>query len=334
MYTEDTSDAIKAVIDRLVDEYFPDGRPGASCPFGLSATVGAGGVTLAWRNGTEIPTSVRVLRDSQEIAAAAPADPPTYTDGTAQPGQMEYELIFTMPGAACEPLTTTYDGCIASLAAVETPGGAVRLTWVNGLAYPGGVRITRDDDGGSVVLQAAYDGAAEEYLDESVPDFGVVTYRVAPVDGQCEAAEVVMDLTCEPLPEVCDNNRDDDCDGFVDCADPDCDGQPSCAGERFRRGDANRDGSMNIADAVYILQNLFAQGPAISCKDAADSNDDEAINIADPVYILQNLFAQGPGVPAPGPGACGPDTTGSGPDKTGPQLIDCADYGVEACDPR
>ncbi len=99
-------------------------------------------------------------------------------------------------------------------------------------------------------------------------------------------------------------------------------------GEIFRRGDANRDGSVNIADAVYILQNLFAQGPEILCKDAGDSNDDESVNIADAVYILQNLFAQGPEIPAPGPDACGPDPT---PHPTGGEDLPFCDYCPEAC---
>ncbi len=79
-------------------------------------------------------------------------------------------------------------------------------------------------------------------------------------------------------------------------------------GGSFRRGDANVDGSVNIADAIYILQNLFANGPAIRCPNAADSNDDESVNIADGIYILQNLFANGPAIPAPHPD-CGKDTT-------------------------
>ncbi len=96
----------------------------------------------------------------------------------------------------------------------------------------------------------------------------------------------------------------------------------------FKRGDSNRDGGVNIADAVYILQNLFAQGPPIGCDDAADSNDDEGVNIADAVYILQNLFAQGPPLPAPGVDVCGPDPTGH---PTGGAELGCADYCASAC---
>src|SRR5262245_6220957 len=35
-------------------------------------------------------------------------------------------------------------------------------------------------------------------------------------------------VTCNPVPEVCNNAVDDDCDGLTDCADPNCTGSPSC----------------------------------------------------------------------------------------------------------
>ncbi len=79
--------------------------------------------------------------------------------------------------------------------------------------------------------------------------------------------------------------------------------------DAFRRGDANADGDFNMADAVYILQHLFANGPAVSCPDAADANDDEGVDLADAVYILQHLFANGPAIPPPHPD-CGVDMTG------------------------
>jgi hypothetical protein len=95
-------------------------------------------------------------------------------------------------------------------------------------------------------------------------------------------------------------------------------------GPVFRRGDANSDGGVNIADAIYILQRLFAGGDPILCVDAADSNDDEGLNLADAVYILQRLFANGAPIPAPGPDACGPDETGDG-------TLGCDDYPLTAC---
>jgi hypothetical protein len=85
---------------------------------------------------------------------------------------------------------------------------------------------------------------------------------------------------------------------------------------RFRRGDANNDNTMNIADAVCTLSHLFAAGAAPACLDAADTNDDGALDLADGVYILQNLFANGPALPEPYP-ACGTDPT---PDAGGADL--------------
>ncbi len=245
--------------------------PAAHCPYGLGASSDADGVTLSWQNGEEMPTSVRILRDTQEIAGAAPVEPPTYTDASAPPGELQYELIFTVPGDACGSLRATVDTCITDLAATQSAASVV-LTWTNNLAYAG-IEIKRD----GAVLVPSLAGTAETYTDANPPGEGLVTYSVVPTNGRCDPATVEVELTLVPTV------------GFL-------------------RGDANRDGAVNIADAVYILQNLFAQGPAILCPDAADSNDDEGVNIADAVYILQNLFAQGPAIPPP-EGACGEDPT-------------------------
>jgi hypothetical protein len=80
------------------------------------------------------------------------------------------------------------------------------------------------------------------------------------------------------------------------------------ADPQFIRGDSNGDGSVNIADAIYILQRLFAGGAPIACLETGDSNDDDSVNIADGIYILQRLFAGGAPIPPPNPG-CGTDTT-------------------------
>jgi hypothetical protein len=90
----------------------------------------------------------------------------------------------------------------------------------------------------------------------------------------------------------------------------------------FRRGDVNAaDGIVDIADAIYLLQHLFANGPAVPCMDAADANDDEAVDIADAVYMLQSLFANGPAILPPHV-ACGVDTTPN-PHPGRPDLPPC-----------
>jgi len=58
----------------------------------------------------------------------------------------------------------------------------------------------------------------------------------------------------------------------------------------FKRGDANQDSRVDIADAVYLLDYLFKGGEKPACLDAADSNDDGGIDLSDPVYLLAYLF--------------------------------------------
>ena len=69
----------------------------------------------------------------------------------------------------------------------------------------------------------------------------------------------------------------------------------------FRRGDANCDSEVNIADPIYILDYLFSGGPSL-CFEAMDVNDDATVNISDPVYDLMWLFRDGsPPPPVPFP---------------------------------
>ena len=82
----------------------------------------------------------------------------------------------------------------------------------------------------------------------------------------------------------------------------------------FRRGDANCDGSHDIADAILILGYLFSNKPA-QCLDALDSNDSGVLDVADAVYLLGYLFANGTPPPSPFPNA--------GTDPTNDEL-DCA----------
>ncbi len=77
---------------------------------------------------------------------------------------------------------------------------------------------------------------------------------------------------------------------------------------QFRRGDANADRSVNVADAVFLLTYLFAHGPASACEDSADSNDDGRLDISDAVATLRHLFASA-AMPAPGATTCGADPT-------------------------
>jgi hypothetical protein len=64
----------------------------------------------------------------------------------------------------------------------------------------------------------------------------------------------------------------------------------------FRRGDSNRDGTVDIADAINTLNGLFlgtGSAFAVDCLDRLDANDDGSADIADAVFSLVWLFAGG-----------------------------------------
>ncbi|MBD3219158.1 MAG: VWA domain-containing protein, partial [candidate division Zixibacteria bacterium] len=59
-------------------------------------------------------------------------------------------------------------------------------------------------------------------------------------------------------------------------------------------GDANYDGSVNVSDAVYIVNYVFIGGDEPVDHFASDSNCDGTVNISDAVYIINFIFISGP----------------------------------------
>ena len=72
-------------------------------------------------------------------------------------------------------------------------------------------------------------------------------------------------------------------------------------GYRFVRGDANRDGEINIADAIHIAEYLFGMAEAKNCLDAFDTNDTGAVDISDVIFLAMYLFQGGKPCPDPFP---------------------------------
>ena len=133
-----------------------------------------------------------------------------------------------------------------------------------------------------------------------------------------------------PPPELCGNGIDDDRDGATDCDDSDCSEDAACevvAGERFVRGDANSDGSINLTDGVVPLLYLVSGGSPPGCLDSADTNDTGSIEITDAIIVFGWLFSGGapPAEPSPlSPGysrkecAVDPTDDGIGCDRVAP----------------
>ncbi len=72
----------------------------------------------------------------------------------------------------------------------------------------------------------------------------------------------------------------------------------------FLRGDVETNGTINLTDAIAILEHLFSGTVEIECLDAADANDDGSVNIADALRLLLFLFLDSapPEPPFPLPG--------------------------------
>ncbi|HEQ99133.1 MAG TPA: T9SS type A sorting domain-containing protein [candidate division Zixibacteria bacterium] len=72
---------------------------------------------------------------------------------------------------------------------------------------------------------------------------------------------------------------------------------PGCSyfdGLWYIPGDANRSGSVNIADAVRLINNIFTGGPPADPHCAGDTNGDCNTNVSDAVYIINYIFLEGP----------------------------------------
>ena len=67
-------------------------------------------------------------------------------------------------------------------------------------------------------------------------------------------------------------------------------------------GDADGSGQVNLVDIVYVVNWIFAAGPAPVDEGAGDYNCDGKTNIADAVYMVNYLFVDGPAPCASCPG--------------------------------
>ena len=161
------------------------------CPYLPRASGSPAGVTLTWKNGLETPTSVRVLRNGVEIAAAAPVSPPSFLDAAAPLGTNDYELQFTMPGNPCNPLTVKHKGGITRLNAKQRNSG-IHLSWTNNFGYTA-IQVKRN----GAVIAAALPGNVTAYIDSS-PTAGLATYTIEPTDSGSAPAEVQIPVSAAP----------------------------------------------------------------------------------------------------------------------------------------
>jgi hypothetical protein len=67
----------------------------------------------------------------------------------------------------------------------------------------------------------------------------------------------------------------------------------SILGDPFVRGDASRDGTVDLEDVVHLLNYLFKEGPSPQPLPSGDVNCDQTVDLADVVHLLNYLFRAG-----------------------------------------
>jgi len=61
----------------------------------------------------------------------------------------------------------------------------------------------------------------------------------------------------------------------------------------YLRGDANADGTVDVADVMHLINYLFIEGSAPDPFAAGDTNCDEVVDVADVMYLINYLFIGG-----------------------------------------
>lgn len=77
---------------------------------------------------------------------------------------------------------------------------------------------------------------------------------------------------------------------------------------KFRRGDFNADGAIDVTDTLFF-SNILSADAERPCQDAIDVNDDGTIDVSDSVYFTEWQTQGGPEPKGPGPNTIGPDPT-------------------------
>ena len=69
----------------------------------------------------------------------------------------------------------------------------------------------------------------------------------------------------------------------------------------FVRGDANRDGRLDVSDPAAVVAQAFLGTQFTTCPKASDANDDGSVDVSDAIYLFSYLFLGGPAPPPPFP---------------------------------
>ncbi len=129
----------------------------------------------------------------------------------------------------------------------------------------------------SVVLEADADGDGQaDPLGSAL--FEPVSYADCNANSVDDAQDILLGTS-----------NDANGNGFPD----ECEVPPSSAASCFLCGDADGNGAVSIADAVFLINYIFAGGPAPNPPAAGDADCSGSISIADAVFLINYIFGGG-----------------------------------------
>lgn len=97
---------------------------------------------------------------------------------------------------------------------------------------------------------------------------------------------------CRPRPEQCDNKRDDDEDGLIDCADPGCDVNPVCIEDCSDGVDNDENSLVDCSDPDCVSDPGCRPGSEL-CQNGADDNQNGLVDCEDSLCAIDSLCQTG-----------------------------------------
>jgi len=142
--------------------------------------------------------------------------------------------------------------------------------------YPN--KISLDGNGDTTISVNSKDGQIATYNIHVAPNCPVRPLKEICNNGKDDDGDGAVDSAdpdCPPSLEICNNGVDDDGDGKIDSADPDCPPPPEICGNGV---DDDRDGKIDSADPDCPPEPPFNG----QCKDGKDNDADGLIDTDDP----------------------------------------------------
>ncbi len=187
-------------------------------------------VNLRWIDNSTNEDGFLVQRSSDfgstwtTVATLGPNVTSSYELALASEQQVCYRVIAFNSGGDSPPSNsdcTTPPAGPTGLTATGVAGPTVDLAWTDNSAVEDGYEVQRATVGGTFSAVADLPANSTSYHDVAVTG-GTYWYQVRATK-DAGFSDVATTAACAPIPEICGNALDDDCDGWPDVTDPaDC----------------------------------------------------------------------------------------------------------------